>query len=175
MKWFLVMLAAVVALVGCEPSVRYSPNPSKPAVDRSAGYIEPDASDTGRGESSIDTDRMRKIIEGYLGTSYRSGGYGKLGIDCSGLVYAVYRDLDNLHLPTSSKKLFNTLRRVSYRDLKYGDLVFFSLNGKHASHVGLYIGDNKFVHASESRGVIISSLTEEYYRQSYVGARRVTG
>jgi cell wall-associated NlpC family hydrolase len=118
---------------------------------------------------------MREIIGGYLGTSYRSGGYGKLGIDCSGLVYAVYRDLDNRHLPPSTKKLFNTLRRVSYRDLRYGDLVFFSLNGKVASHVGLYVGDNKFVHASKKRGVIISSLAEEYYRQSYVGARRVTG
>ena len=175
MKWFLVMLVAVVALVGCEPNIRYSSSPSKPAADRGAGYTEPKVSDTGRSESSFDTDRMQEIIEGYLGTSYRSGGYGKLGIDCSGLVYAVYRDLDNLHLPPSTKKLFNTLRRVSYRDLRYGDLVFFSVNGKHASHVGLYVGDNKFVHASRSRGVIISSLTEQYYRQSYVGARRVTG
>jgi cell wall-associated NlpC family hydrolase len=175
MKWFLVMLAVVVALVGCEPSIRYSSGPSKPAADRSAGYTEPKVSDTGRSDFSVDTDRMRKIIEGYLGTSYRRGGYGKLGIDCSGLVYAVYRDLSNLHLPPKTKKLFNTLRRVSFRDLRYGDLVFFSLNGKHASHVGLYVGDNKFVHASESRGVVISSLAEEYYRQSYVGARRVTG
>ena len=175
MKWFLILSAVLVALVGCEPNIRYSPSPSKPAADGGAGYTEPKTSDRGQSESSVDTDRMRGIIEGYLGTSYRSGGYGKLGIDCSGLVYAVYRDLNNLHLPPSSKKLFSTLRRVSYRDLRYGDLVFFSVNGKHASHVGLYIGDNKFVHASKSRGVIISSLTEQYYRQSYVGARRVTG
>ncbi len=174
MKWFLVLLAAVV-VVGCEPSIRYSSGPPKPAADGGVGYTDPKAGDRGRSQSSVDADRMRKIIEGYLGTSYRSGGYGKLGIDCSGLVYAVYRDLSNLHLPPKTKKLFNTLRRVSYRDLRYGDLVFFSLNGKHASHVGLYVGDNKFVHASESRGVVISSLAEDYYRQSYVGARRVTG
>jgi cell wall-associated NlpC family hydrolase len=175
MKWFLVLLAAVVVVVGCEPSIRYSSGPPKPVDDGGAGYTDPKAGGTGRSESSVDTDRMREIIGGYLGTSYRRGGYGKLGIDCSGLVYAVYRDLSNLHLPPKTKKLFNTLRRVSYRDLRYGDLVFFSLNGKHASHVGLYVGDNKFVHASESRGVVISSLSEDYYRQSYVGARRVTG
>jgi len=110
-----------------------------------------------------------------MGTPYRSGGYGKLGIDCSGLVYAVYRDYAGLHLPPSTKKLFNGLERVSYRDLNYGDLVFFSINGKHASHVGIFVGDDKFVHASKSRGVVLGSLTDKYYRQTFVGARRVLG
>jgi len=168
MKRFCVLLAAAVIMIGCEPNIRYSPGPSKPVADGNIGYTR----QTG---SEIDTERMQGIIEGYLGTSYRSGGYGKLGIDCSGLVYSVYRDYSSLHLPPQTKKLFDQLKRVGYRDLRFGDLVFFSLNGKHASHVGIYIGDNRFVHASKNNGVIVSSLAEEYYRQSYVGARRVVG
>ncbi len=171
MKRF-VLLPLLVALLGCEPAVRFSSVPQKPTPD-GHGRTHGGSIDSRYESSTIDTRRFSEIIEGYLGTSYRSGGYGKLGIDCSGLVYAVYRDYGNLHLPPDTKKLFNGLPKVGSSSLRCGDLVFFSPGGKHASHVGIYIGDDKFVHASQSRGVIVSSLSEDYYRQSFVGARRV--
>jgi lipoprotein Spr len=172
MKRF-VPLVAVLVLLGCEPSIRYSAAPSKSDANVTAGGIEEPVGGTRRSASVVDAERMSRIIKGYLGTPYRSGGYGKLGVDCSGLVYAVYRDYANLHLPPNSRKLFGKLRRVSAQNLRYGDLVFFSLNGKHASHVGIYVGNDKFAHASVSRGVIVSSLEDKSYRGSFVGARRV--
>lgn len=175
MKWFFILLLAAVMICGCEPSVRYSPNPSKPVTDDRGGYAKQAPEIRVPKEASYDFDRLVEISKGYLGTAYRSGGYGKLGVDCSGLVYAVYRDFNSTHLPPNTEKLFNRLSRVGYRDLRAGDLVFFSLNGKHASHVGIYIGDNKFIHASRSSGVIVSSLSDSYYRDSYVGGRRVLG
>ncbi len=172
MKWTSLL---ILLLLACQPSVRYSPAPPGPASIEETGYGQPDNDGVGSQPTGLNRDRLSSIIENYIGTPYRRGGFGKLGIDCSGLVYAVYRDYDNMHLPPNAKKLFNGLPRISYRDVMYGDLVFFSLNGKHASHVGIYIGDNKFVHSSESRGVVISSMKEEYYRKSFVGARRVLG
>ena len=176
MKRLIFVMLAFAVVVGCEPSVRYSPAPPKPhSADNSDDGDASGSADAQGTVTIIDTERMGSIIEGYLGTKYRRGGYGRLGIDCSGLVYVVYRDFANLHLPPNTKKLFNRLSRVDKRELAYGDLVFFSFNGDYVSHVGIYIGDNKFVHASESRGVIISSLSERYYRDTFVGARRVLG
>ncbi|MBU1319740.1 MAG: C40 family peptidase [candidate division Zixibacteria bacterium] len=175
MKKLAVLSAVLVIIVGCQPAVRYSPTPEKPRVSTRSDATDPGGRNLTEHSGTVDTDRMTKIIDSYLGTSYRQGGYGKLGVDCSGLVYAIYRDYDKLHLPPNTRKLFDGLQRIDYRDLAMGDLVFFNLNGKLASHVGIYIGDSKFVHSSESRGVVISSMSEQYYRETFVGARRVIG
>lgn len=173
MKRFLLLMVGAMMIIGCEPSIRYSSAPRKPVAETGTGHVERESDGSERTTPTVDVGRMQRIIEGYLGTPYRAGGYGKLGVDCSGLVYAVYRDYGGLHLPPVSRKLFERLQRVSYRNLVFGDLVFFSLGGDYASHVGIYVGDGKFVHASKSYGVIVSTLDEEYYRGSYVGARRV--
>lgn len=167
--------AALVLFAGCQPAVRYSPEPEKLRAESVTREKASDERHLTEETGSIDESRMEKIIDSYLGTSYRRGGYGRLGVDCSGLVYAVYRDYDEMHLPPNTRKLFSGLKRIDYRDLSYGDLVFFNLNGKLASHVGIYVGDGRFVHASESQGVVISSLSEKYYRETFVGARRVIG
>jgi len=178
MKRILFSVLILSFIVGCQPAIRYSSKPPNPRTAGGLGYPEPEAEkpyEPIERETAIDIDRMSSIVNEYLGTKYRSGGYGKLGVDCSGLVYAIYRDYDNIHLPPNTKKLYTQLPRVSYREIQYGDLVFFSLEGKHASHVGIYVGDDKFVHASRSRGVVFSSMAEEYYLSAYVGARRVIG
>ncbi len=113
---------------------------------------------------------MNYIIDSYLGTPFKKNGTSRHGIDCSGLVVEVYRRYAGIKLPHSTKKLY-ALTRI--KNLLYGDLVFFSLNSEEASHVGIYIEGGRFVHASDSRGVIISSLDEDYYSKEYVGARRV--
>ena len=110
---------------------------------------------------------MGKIIAGYLRTPYQLGGSGKLGIDCSGLVYVIYRDYNSTRLPKNTEKLYRDLKRVDYKNCRYGDLLFFSFDRTQVSHVGIYVGNNKFVHASKSRGVIISSMNEDYYRDNY--------
>jgi cell wall-associated NlpC family hydrolase len=116
---------------------------------------------------------MEPIIAGYMSVPYRSGGTGKLGLDCSGLAYVVYRDYDGTRLPITVSRLFRLENRVEYDELAYGDLVFFKVNKRKVSHVGIYVGDGQFVHTSRSRGVVVDSLTDEYWAERYAGARRV--
>ncbi|MDQ7727131.1 NlpC/P60 family protein [Halomonas sp. SpR8] len=107
----------------------------------------------------------------WAGTPYRIGGTTKRGIDCSALVRNVYRDTFNLELPRSTRGQVHEGRPIDRQELQAGDLVFFSPPGRY-NHVGIYVGDGYFLHASTSRGVIISSLDNSYWRRHYWQARR---
>ncbi|MFO7848944.1 MAG: C40 family peptidase, partial [Spirochaetia bacterium] len=101
-------------------------------------------------------------------------GTGSNGLDCSGLIYRVYRD-NGVEVPRTVRTLIHTGKRVS-GSLQEGDLVFFNTFGRAPSHVGIYIGDNRFIHAAsegEETGVIISSLDKKYYNDRYLHARRI--
>lgn len=126
------------------------------------------------GTNSLAERRLIQQIEAYLGVPYRWGGTSASGMDCSGFVGVVYKNAANLALPHSSRKMYASGQSISRGNLQFGDLVFFeNIESKGVSHVGIYIGDEKFAHASTSRGVVISSLGEKYYRVRYAGARRV--
>lgn len=110
--------------------------------------------------------------EDWKGVPYRAGGLSKAGIDCSGLVHVTYRSVFNLAVPRTTKSLARVGSRVGRGRLRPGDLVFFR-TGLRKRHVGIYVADGEFLHASTSRGVTISSLNEDYWDESYRGARRV--
>lgn len=110
----------------------------------------------------------------YLGTRYRYGGSSSRGFDCSGFTSYIYRR-HGINLPHSSSAQYRVGTPVSRSELRPGDLVFFRTRGSRISHVGIYIGNGKFVHASSARGrVRIDTLNSGYYKQRYVGARRIT-
>ena len=121
-------------------------------------------------KSKINEKKMNYVVESYLGTPYKKKGTSRHVIDCSGLVVEVYRRYAGINLPQGTDRLYK-LPKV--KNLLYGDLVFFAFDSREATHVGIYVGGGKFVHASESQGVIISSLDEDYYAKNYIGARRV--
>ena len=109
----------------------------------------------------------------YRGVRYRWGGMTTRGMDCSGLVARVL-NLHGIDAPHNSRALYKIGKSVSRAHLQPGDLVFFNTTGRGISHVGLYIGEDKFIHASSKRGrVRVDVLTEGYYDRKYVGARRV--
>ena len=111
---------------------------------------------------------------GYLGTRYRYGASGARGFDCSGFTSYIYRQ-HGITLPHNSAAQYRVGKPVSRSELRPGDLVFFRTRGNRISHVGIYIGNGKFVHASSARGrVRVDTLTSGYYHQRYVGARRIT-
>jgi hypothetical protein len=159
-----VFFLILITLMGCASQPRYT---SEPIETRKYQPLEE------KSKEKIDPIRMSQIIESFLGTPYKEGGSDKSGTDCSGFVMKVYKEYAGFDLPHNSKKLFKLVRKVDKENLVYGDLVFFSDFGFSPSHVGLYIGEGRFVHSTKEYGVIVSSLDEERYRKSYIGARRV--
>lgn len=114
------------------------------------------------------------FIEDWYGVSYRMGGNDKSGIDCSGFAQRLYEQVFGTDLLRTATEQFKTCKMVwDARDLQEGDLVFFKTHGKRISHVGIYLANNFFVHASTSKGVIISSLNEDYWTRTYAGAGHV--
>ena len=109
----------------------------------------------------------------FLETPYLWGGLTKLGIDCSGFTYLTFL-LNGYQLPRDAQDQFATGRPVSGTELKPGDLVFFSTYRKGPSHVGIYLGEHKFIHASsKTSGVAITSLNYSHYKERYLGAKRI--
>lgn len=124
-------------------------------------------------------DAVVQAAREYLGVPYVHGGDGRSGLDCSGLVYRVFRDMTGAELPRGVVGLFNSGTPAKPL-LHIGDLVFFDTFDRGrptvASHVGIYTGNGRFVHAASQgprTGVIVSTLDSSYYRDRYLGARRV--
>lgn len=115
---------------------------------------------------------MDKVIDKAIGTKYVSGGISTNGFDCSGFTMYVF-DKIGINLPHQSGSQYQMGTAISRDDIRAGDLVFFNTSGKGVSHVGIYVGEGKFAHASTSRGVTISSLSDSYYVKRYVGAKRI--
>jgi lipoprotein Spr len=112
-----------------------------------------------------------QFIEEWWSTSYRYGGTGKNGIDCSALTGLLLSSVYGVSLPRTAREQYAKSKKVKREDLIEGDLVFFNTRGG-VSHVGVYLTNDYFVHASTSNGVTISSLNDNYYRKKYIGGGR---
>jgi cell wall-associated NlpC family hydrolase len=117
-------------------------------------------------------NQLLPYIDEWYGTRYKMGGTSKSGIDCSAFVQAIYLSAFAVNLPRTARDQFRNSRIISATELKEGDLVFFNTRGG-ISHVGIYLQNNKFVHASSTNGVKISDLFEPYYLKRYMGAGRI--
>lgn len=112
----------------------------------------------------------------WLGTPYKHGGQSKKGTDCSGFTSQVFKKVYKKHLERSSEdQAKKNTNNVSKRHLKTGDLVFFKTTpkSKKITHVGIFLRNNHFIHASTSKGVIVSNLNEDYYKKNWVKGGRV--
>jgi len=117
-------------------------------------------------------NQLLPYIDEWYGTRYKLGGTTHNGIDCSAFVQAIYLSAFAVNLPRTAKDQFRSARIISATELKEGDLVFFNTRGG-ISHVGIYLQNNKFVHASSTNGVKISDMFEPYYLKRYMGAGRI--
>jgi cell wall-associated NlpC family hydrolase len=122
--------------------------------------------------AGLSRDRLLLDVISYLGVPYRLGGISKEGIDCSGFTALVFSSAASVALPRSTREQFRVGATVRGR-LRFGDLVFFNTTGRRPSHVGIYLENGLFAHASLREGVTLSSLESTYYRKRYIGARRV--
>src|SRR5580765_1939645 len=119
-------------------------------------------------------DKLASAARHFLGLPYRWGGMSERhGMDCSGLVKALFAKL-NIELPRTSREQFHSGQNIAVENLRTGDLLFFSSNGVTPDHVGLFIGNNRFVHAEKKAGhVIITDLNHPWYVKHFLGARRI--
>ncbi|MFF2912837.1 MULTISPECIES: C40 family peptidase [Bacillales] len=127
----------------------------------------------GIGTNSASADsKMDSVITKTLGTSYKTGGTSTAGFDCSGFTTYVYKSI-GISLPRTSQSQYSAGTSISRSQMRPGDLVFFNTLGNGVSHVGIFVGNGKFAQSSSSRGVIISSLSEKYWADRYIGAKRI--
>ena len=161
LRWALIIVVmAAAALSGCGG---YS------SVDGTSG--EP--GEPGEQSKPGDTGKtVVKVAEEFIGTPYRSGGTSENGVDCSGLAFAVYRRV-GVKLPRTSDAQARIGNHIDRDELRAGDLVFFG-SGSNVNHVGIYADDGEFIHAStRARSVRFDRLDNKYFRNRYIGARRV--
>ncbi len=108
----------------------------------------------------------------WIGTPYRYGGTSRTGVDCSGFIVTVNRNVYGRQLPRTTAAIANETRRVNRRGLRDGDLVFFRTKGRKISHAGIYLGNGYFVHASSSRGVVVDDLNSAFWSRRFVRGGR---
>lgn len=183
---FILQKKAVYNLVfwGCLLLCMASCGSSRKSIKAVSSDYRRDAVTSGEWSFSSDKDKVdipetELVCEAkkWLGTPYVYGGKSRSGTDCSGFVMEVYRKTTSIRLPRTTFQQREFCENISRKELKPGDLVFFSSrSGKgKVSHVGMYLGAGQIIHASSSRGVIISDLSENYYARTYHSSGRVRG
>lgn len=186
MKKYIYLLFVILVLVSCKSNRRVVTSKS-PSINRTSKTHKttkpvPTNSDTTKETVSVKsvsttTNKIIRKALSFKGTKYKYGGTSKSGMDCSGLIYASFKSA-NVVLPRTSIDQSKKGERVSKSKAQKGDLVFFKTGGKgRVNHVGLVVSVNgrdvKFVHSSSSRGVMISSLKEGYWSNTFSQVRRV--
>jgi cell wall-associated NlpC family hydrolase len=152
------VVVLVASLAACTPFQRETPVPA-----------------AGQGPSIATADRGAAALlaaESRIGSPYRYGGAGPDAFDCSGLVAYAYGQV-GIKVPRTAAQQYALARPVPRRDLRPGDLVFFRLSGRAVSHVGIYAGEDQFVHAPQTGGEVrMASLDDEWYSERYAGGGR---
>jgi lipoprotein Spr len=120
----------------------------------------------------INNPKMFEFIDDWYGTPYHLGGTTKKGVDCSAFSQFLFASVYGLSIPRTARDQYNLTSRISRTQLTEGDLIFFNTRGG-ISHVGVYLQNNKFVHASTSGGVMISDIYDEYWAKKFVGVGRL--
>lgn len=144
----------------------------KSAYEESAWDIEFDnerdtSKPINKEEVRVEDKALANYYESWLGVPHRMGGNSKKGVDCSGFVQNVYKEVYGIMLPRSASEMEKLVETVdSKANLREGDLVFFRKNNR-VNHVGIYLKDNTFLHTSTSQGVVITSLNDKYWSKLY--------
>ena len=151
---FILLLGLVASLSSCRTS---APRLDYQALARASILLGVDI-------NMEDNHKLYLEAADWIGVPYRGGGDSKRGADCSGLVYQVYRKVYRTQVPRNTEDLKKESNKVAKRNLREGDLVFFtsSRSKNKVAHVGIYLKNGKFIHSSTSKGVIVSNLNENY-------------
>ncbi|MBN1279585.1 MAG: C40 family peptidase [Chlorobium sp.] len=150
------------SILFCTPSKALAEPVSLPSIQQNATAINGCAMNAFFGD-----------VKQFFGIRYRFGGQTTSGFDCSGFVRFMYDRIFSMKLPRTSREMASIGEKVERSELKPGDLVFFQTRGNRISHVGIFVGNDAFVHASVSKGITEDKLKQNYYDKRYAGAVRV--
>ncbi|UKJ06078.1 C40 family peptidase [Solitalea lacus] len=125
------------------------------------------AQELGINEKELKNVNLLRFIDDWIGVPYKIGGMTKAGIDCSGFTSLLYKTVYELSIPRTTSQIYSIMDQKPYTALREGDLVFMNYDGKKNSHVGIYLKNGRFVHASTSKGVMISDFNQSWYQKAY--------
>ncbi len=157
-----------IIFIGCSSTKKNAPAFSEVAAGVNAewsnkmGIAVPTTANAGLVEAVIN----------WIGTPYKYGGIAKDGVDCSGFISLIYKQVFQYQLPRTTTEMHNTASSVPTKALVEGDLVFFAIIGSKPNHAGIYLWNGYFAHSSTTKGVMISSLSEAYWSKYFIGAGR---
>ena len=195
---FFVFIPLLILLDGCGPSITVSNGSTKHKTtnnktnsggqnkksnnkgsngSKSGGSTSSISKKLGIQVTSSDNQKLYSEAASWIGTPYKYGGTSRAGVDCSGFTYLMYQSVYSKKISRQSAEILDkNCKKINKKDLREGDLVFFRTDGKRSStpnHVGIYLKNNKFIHSSTSKGVVVSDLTSQYYIDNWIAAGRV--
>src|ERR1700753_3135576 len=173
MKKFVLAIAFIFSILAVQAQTKTVPSSTENKEGDEQESLAKDYFSQIMGVALNATSNMKlfHFVYDWIGTPYHFGGGSRKGIDCSGFTKELYSEVFNLDIKRSSRDIFSMVSPVGKGELKEGDLVFFKIHSRSITHIGIYLGDNRFAHAS-SRGVAINSLDDNYYsRYFYKGGR----
>lgn len=173
MKKTVILIVLFLSVFAAQAQTKASPDPTDGKAQDDQESLANDYLSQIMGVAMSATSNMKlfHFVYDWIGTPYRFGGSSRKGIDCSAFTKELYSEVFNRDIMRNSRDIFSMVSPVAKDNLKEGDLVFFKIHSRRISHVGIYLGNNRFAHAS-SRGVAISSLDDAYYkRYFYRGGR----
>src|SRR5579872_5808051 len=173
MKKLILAIVLCLSVIASQAQTKTSTaqTPDKPNEEQDGLIKEYFSQIMGVAVSTTSNIKLFQFVYDWVGTPYHFGGNTRKGIDCSAFTKELYSKVFNLTIKRNSRDIFSMVSPVRKDELQEGDLVFFKIHSRSISHVGIYLGNNRFAHAS-NRGVAINSLTDGYYsRYFYKGGR----
>ena len=184
MKKYLVIIACIMLLASCSNKTRHAyksssgssrsnssqrttPKNTTPEKAASGVYVYEQA------DRYTNNKRLSQFVNDWLSTPHLMGGKSKAGVDCSGFTSVLYATVFHKTIKGSSAEMADMVQKIEPEDLQEGDLVFFKIGSSRVSHVGVYLSQSRFAHATLKRGVMISSLNEPYYQRYFSSAGRI--
>ena len=159
----LIAVSTIIAISACS---------NFQSIESTSGQLTVAGQTHNQASNSVQLEQLNATFENYKGVPYRYGGMDRRGFDCSGFINVAYREAFNVALPRTTEELATAGIPVRRDQLKTGDIVFFKTSVKQL-HAGIYTEDGYFIHASTSKGVIRSSLKNQYWLHNYIKARRL--
>jgi cell wall-associated NlpC family hydrolase len=158
---------------GDKPKRKRKKAPSNEKAEKENGIVSKYADKLDVSKRDITNYELYKFIDTWYGAPYKYAGRTKAGVDCSDLVSILYQNVYNVTVTGNVETFYKLCKPIKPSELKEGDLIFFKINSKSLSHIGVYLQNHRFVHASVHSGVVIDDLGEDYYKKYYWGAGRL--